>query len=268
MKKSHQIIFVGLVIATFVAIAVWVYFAEGVDMRNTHYIRIELNPKVEFLTSDNNVVKTIYPVNMEAEMVVAGEEFVGLDITDAVTKFLDLCAKMGYIEVDSMDNAVQISVSSSFTQSLENRVYMACNKFFVENEIFGIIAESDADRKLYEESVENKVSSIEKLVVIKAVMEKTQDYTFEKLRDMTESDLMQILESEHDKIQDKLGNNFADYIDTKNDRLQTNQAKYDTHKKAITIESTRQFVDKYAKFKKSNTAEWELDFQSKIMQRK
>ena len=263
MKKSYQIVCIGLVISIFIAIAIVVYFSEGGDMRKTHYFRIELNPKVEFLTDSDNIVNTIYPINDDAKVVVAGEDFVGLDVSDAVAKFLDLSAQLGYIDVDGLDNAVQVSVSSSFTQSLENKIYKVCNDFFVENEIFGVIAESDADRKLFEEKVEKKVSSIEKLVVIKAVMEKTQDYTFEELNSKNESKLIEILAMEHSKIQDEMDDNFVDFVYSKEEKLQNNKVKFNNHLAKIKGETKRDFLDKYNKFKKSETASWELDFQGK-----
>ena len=43
-----------------------------------------------------------------------------------------------------------------------------------------------------------------------------------------------------------------------------NKGDYDKHINNITKESQKEFNEKYAKFKKSATYEWELDFQKKI----
>ena len=122
MKKSHQIFFVGFVVTLFVVVGIVVFFIEGRDMRTSHYIRLELNPKIEFLTDNDNIVNSYYPINDDAKIVVAGEELVGLDINDAVKLFIDKCARLGYIDVDGNNNGVQISVSSGFTQKLENSI--------------------------------------------------------------------------------------------------------------------------------------------------
>ncbi len=268
MKKSHQIIFISASILVFVIMALVVYFSEGVAMRSSRYYRLDVGVAVEFLTDSNNIVDTIYPVDDRARVMLAGEEFVGLNIEEAVPKYLQLCASMGYIDVDGDNNGVQISVSSTFTQAIENEIYVACSKYFLDNEIYCVIAESDADLALYNQKKEKGVSSIEKLVVIKSVMEKTDEYDFRDLARLTESELMEILEDYHEDMTATLLQGSAEDIAAKDAILAANKEKYDTHILAITKDTKRDFADKYAKYKKSETYDWELDFAKKIAEKK
>ena len=93
MKKSHQIIFLSIAILLFVAIALVVYFSEGVGMRSSRYYRLDTGVAIEFLTDSDNIVDTVYPVDEDARLIVIGEEFVGLHIDKAVEKYLTLCAR-------------------------------------------------------------------------------------------------------------------------------------------------------------------------------
>ncbi len=268
MNKSHQIIFISICIGIFVLLALVVYFSEGVGMRTSRYYRLDTGVAVEFLTDSDNIVDTIYPVDELSRVLVSGENFVGMHIDNAVEAYLDLCARMGYIDVDSRNNGVQISVSSTFTQAIENEVYEVCNKYFLENEIFCIVAESDADLALFKEKKEKNISSIEKLVLIKSVLEKTDKYTIEELAKMNESELMKILEGFHEEY----ANNMADYSDddyvAKMSILANNKQRYDDHITAITNGTRRDFTDKYSKYKKSETYDWELDFTKKLAEKK
>jgi len=268
MKKYHQIIFISASILVFGIMALVVYFSEGVTMRSSRYYRLDAGVAVEFLTDSDNIVDTIYPVDVNARIMLAGEKFVGLNIEEAVPKYLELCAKLGYIDVDSDNNGVQISVSSTFTQAIENEIYVACSRYFLDNEIYCVIAESDADLALYNEKKEKGVSSIEKLVVIKSVMEKTGEYAFEDLARMTESELMEILQVYHEEMAATLLQRAAEDIAAKDVILAANKEKYDTHILAITNDTKRNFADKYAKYKKSETYDWELDFAKKIAEKK
>ncbi len=266
MKKSHQIITIGAILLVIAIVGVIVYFSEGSRMRNSHFIRLELNPKVEFMTDADNIVDTVYPVNDEAYEVIVGEEFVGLKIEEAVEKYLSLCMQMGYFDLDGDNNGIQVSVSSSFTQSLENKIYTACNKFFIDNEIMCVIAESDADLALYKEKKEKKVTNIEKLVLIKSILEKSREYTFEELNSKTQSDLIDILETFHEnKLNDLIDYN-QQFYDNKILSIDKYKTIYDNHIKNITKESQKEFNEKYAKFKKSATYDWELNFQKKMQE--
>ena len=93
MRKSKQYFIIGIVCAIFVAVAVLNFFI-GVKPHNAHYIRLEVNPKVEFITDINNIVTSYMPLNNEAYELLIGEDFIGLEIGKASEKF---CAAFPFI---------------------------------------------------------------------------------------------------------------------------------------------------------------------------
>jgi len=264
MKKSHQIITIFCILLIILLVAIVVYFSQGARIRSLHYIKLNSKSKIEFLTDAKNVVKGVYPINIEAMMVVVDENFIGLDIENAIDKYLDICMKMGYFDLVGGDNGIQISVSSSFTQSLENKIYKVCNEFFIKNEILCVIAESDSDLKLYHDKQANKVFNIEKLVLINSIIEKTDQYNFDAVNKMNESEIV-------DKLEDLVKNNTVINNNNKNTLLDNKYYNIDNYKQIynnhinnITNKSQSEFVQKYAKFKKSQTNSWELDFDKKL----
>ena len=266
MVNRKQIFTIVSIIVFVVLVGVGVYFYEGVGMRNSHYIKLDLGPSVEFLTDSDNIINTVYPCNEDAKIVIAGENFKDLDIKEAVNKFLLLCVKTGYIDVTKSDNAVQISVSSGFTQVLENKIYATCNKFFQDNEIYAVIAESDADLALFRQKKEKHVMSIEKLVIINSILEKTNEYNFEQLNKKNESELIDLLEDLH-----AMNNNdilLEQYGSQKNNLIEENFDKFNAHLSAITNESKREFNSKYDKYKKKETNKYESDFAKALEEKK
>ena len=262
MKKSHQFFVIGLVILLAIAAAVGVIFYNGGRMLNSHFVRLEVNPKVEFLTNSDNKVESIYPVNQDAYDLIVGEEWVGLNITDAVTKFLTLCAKAGYIDVDGKNNAVGLAVSSGFLQAFENEIYSTINIFYKSNEIFGVIAEADCDLANYKEKKAKNVSSIEKLVVIKSVLEKSDEYTFEQLNGIRECELIDMLEDLHTAYAPRLLDYSALDTQPRLTRIANNQDKYTQHMQSISNFTQRKFASEFEKFKKENTSKYEQDYNS------
>ncbi len=165
MKKSHQFIVIGITILFAVIAGVCVIFYNGSRMLNSHYVRLEVNPKVEFLTNSDNIVDSVYPVNQDAYDLIIGEQFVGLPISEAVTKFLTLCAKAGYIAVDGKDNAVGLAVSSGFTQKFENEIYTTINNYYKDNLILGVIAEADSDLANFKEKKEKNTPLLNAIIL-------------------------------------------------------------------------------------------------------
>ncbi len=242
---------------------VCVIFYNGSRMLNSHYVRLEVNPKVEFLTNSDNIVDSVYPVNQDAYDLIIGEQFVGLPISEAVTKFLTLCAKAGYIAVDGKDNAVGLAVSSGFTQKFENEIYTTINNYYKDNLILGVIAEADSDLANFKEKKEKNVTSIEKLVIIKSILEKTDNYTFDQLNGYKESDLIDILEDLHQAYAPNLANYPSTAVYVRENRIAANKEKYDKHMAAINKDTKREFASEFEKHKKQNTSKYEQDYNAK-----
>ena len=202
MEKKHLIgkILIVSIIALIIASAGIVVALKGVKSSDTHYIQLEVNPRIEILTNKKNKVTSVLPLNKEAKEIMIEENFIGLSIEDATEKFMTLCTQCGYIDVNSEDNAVRTTIVSGLTQSLEVKVYSTINNFFLKNEIMGVIVENDSDLAQIKEAKKLGVSSANKLAIIKSMIEKNPDLNINDLKKIDESKLIKKIEDEISKL--------------------------------------------------------------------
>ena len=170
MKKKE--IFTIVAILIFIG-GIGLFIAlSGIKANNNRYIRIEVNPKVEFITDAQNNVISYLPINDEAKILLSNEDFIGMKVYDAGLKFVDLCAQANYIDVNGKENAVRITAVGGITQSLESRIYSKINNYFKNSEINAVIVESDNDIDLISEAQKRHITSSNKLMLIDAILEK------------------------------------------------------------------------------------------------
>lgn len=258
MKKFSEIgafIFIFVIIAS----AIITIIASGSRASHTHYVCLELNPRVEFLTDSQHKVKSLKPLNIEAKELLIDEEFVGLPMTKACDKFLSLCAKAGYLKVDGTNNAVKLSVLSGFTQELELRLSQTINKFFVDNNILGVLVESSQDLQQYKDAKKNKVD-FEKYDLMLAVKENYPDISLDELKKLNNRKLIEKIEESHkeyslDYTEEELANKVA-LIDFYRD-------VYNNHISSISNESTRSFKEDLKEFKAEKTKEYKVNYEKK-----
>jgi len=262
MKKSKQYFIIGMVCAIFIGVAVLTFFI-GVKPHNAHYIRLEVNPKVEFITDRDNTVTSVMPLNNEAFELLIQEEFVGLSIDKASEKFIDLCTKANYINPEKEDNAVRLTVVSGFMQALELKVYESINNYFMENEILGVIVENDNDRTEIKDAKDRKIASANKLALMKSICLLNNSYTLESLTGKTESELLEILKELHELSGYSPEVYTNEQLANKSKLIDANRTRYEEHKKKLTNESNREFQKKYDEYKRQTVQKYEPDFDTK-----
>lgn len=258
MKKLSEI---GAFIFIFVIIisAILTIIISGNRASHTHYVCLELNPRVEFLTDSQHNVKSLKPLNTEAKELLIDEEFVGLPMTDACDKFLTLCAKAGYLKVDGNNNAIKLSVLSGLTHELELRLSQRINKFFVDNNILGVLIDSSQDLQQYKDAKKHKVSS-EKYDLILAVKENQPDLSIDELKKLSNRKLIEKIEQSHaeysfDYSEEELANKVS--------LIDFYRSVYENHKNNITHESTRSFKEKLKEFRAQNTKAYKINYEEK-----
>lgn len=81
---------------------------------NSYTAIVEINPKVMFSVDDSGKVADVTALNTDADVILSSaerlEELKGIEIEKSVKKFVDYCAKLGYIDLDG-ESAVKISHS-------------------------------------------------------------------------------------------------------------------------------------------------------------
>lgn len=255
MKKLSE---VGALVFVFVVVisAVIVVIMSGSRASHTHYVCLEVNPRVEFLTDSKHKVKSLKPLNQEAKELLIGENLLGLDIEDACDKFLNLCASSGYLKIDGHNNAVKLSVLSGLNQGLEVRIAQKINKFFVDNNILGVLVESSQDLQQLKEAKKLGVSS-EKYDLMMAVNENNSSLSLDELKKLSNKKLVQKIEESHNnytfEYSDSDLNNKVKLIDFY-------RPIYEKHLSSITPLSTRDFKQKLKEFRQANTKKYKVDY--------
>ena len=214
---------------------------------------------MEFLTDEKHNVKSLKPLNTEAKELLIDEEFVGLPMTDACDKFMTLCAKAGYLKIDGNNNAVKLSVLSGITQQLELRLAQRINKFFVDNNILGVLVESSQDLQQYKDAKKQKVNS-EKYDLMLAVKENQPNSSIEELKKLSNRQLIEKIEESH--------NNYnADYSEeelaNKVTLIDFYREVYDNYMASITNTTTRAFKEKLKQFRAEKTKAYKINYEQK-----
>lgn len=262
MEKKHLIgkILIVLLIASIIASAGVIIELKGIKSNNTHYVQLEVNPRIEILTNRKNKVTSVLPLNEEAREIMVEENFIGLSIEDATEKFMTLCTQCGYIDVNSEDNAVRTTIVSGLTQSLEVKVYSTINNFFLKNEIMGVIVENDSDLAQIKEAKKLGVSSANKLAIIKSMIEKNPELSVDDLKKIDESKLIKKIEDYHETCSYNSSVYTKEQIANKSKLIDFNRQNYTNHKNAITESSLEQFSEEYEAFRRENLKKYEEGF--------
>ena len=259
MKKSKEIFTIVAILIFVLGIGLFIGL-NGIKDHNNHYVRIEVNPKIEFITDAHNNVISYVPINEEAKIIVCQESFKGMKIEDACLKFVELCTMANYIDVNQANNAVRITAISGLTHSLENKIYKNINSYFKNHNIKSVIVESENDIDLISEAQDKNIASANKLMLINAIMEKDESTNLEELNKLTETKLINKLIKIHKTINYSPSTYTIEELTNKTKLIDFNREKYESHMFALTNESISEFSEEFTKHKKTHTNSYEENF--------
>ena len=257
MKKLSEVFIIILVITVMLSGAI-AFVVMGSRSTHTHYVCLEVNPRVEFLTDAKHKVKSLRPINQEAKELLINENFVGLNMEDACNKFLELCARAGYIKVDG-DNAVKLTVLSGLNQMLEVNISKNINKFFVDNNILGIVVDNSQDLQVYKNAKKQGVD-IERYDLMMAVSENDNSISLEKLKVLSNKKLIKLIEEGH---KDYDMTYTEEELNNKKKLIDANKETYDNHIENITSDSTKEFKMKLKDYRLRETKNYKVDFSTR-----
>lgn len=256
--KVKEIIVLGLVLLTIIFLAVFMGF-RGVKNNKYNYVKLEINPKIEFVTDNKLNVVSVFPLNEEAKQLMSNENFVGLNAEDAAKKFVDLCVKTNYIDVEGEDNAVKLTVVTGLTEKLDVKLFRSVTNYFLENEIKAVVLENETDLKQFKAAKELGVCS-NKYSLMESVCNLYPDLTLNDTKSLTEKEMILKIKTAHQNLISKT-TNYTDYDVQEKERLiNENCLKLNNHHKKITKQSRRLFADDYKKFVKENLKQYKTDF--------
>lgn len=254
MSKASQIAVIVLVVITLLGGGITAILM-GTRAGKTHYICLEINPKIEMLVDKNEKVKYIKPLNAEGKIVLANENFVGQKACEVTQKILTIAAQCGYLDLsDDAQNCVKATVLSGLNQAMETHIVKHINAFFVKNNIYGCVIEGPEDLQNFKKASKLGVSA-EKYDLALAVKDGDESADIKKLVKKSNKQLIALIEKNHKQY--TLEFDESD-ITNKSKLIDFNRENYEAHMAAITDKSTREFKTKLEKYVNANKHNFEV----------
>lgn len=260
MGKISQILIVVFVVAIFVGSAIWFGFS-GVVNGEYNYVKVEVNPKVEFLTDKNDKIISVFPVNAEAKELLINENFIGQNVKDGAKKFVELCVLSNYIDVEKENNAVKLTIVSDLMQNLDVKIYSEIKKYFINNEIKSVIVENKDDLEIFKQAKKYGVSN-NKFVLMQSVCNLYPDTTLEENSKLSEKELLKKIKTGFDTLENNVLTFTDEELNNKTKLLKLNKAKINHHNENITNKSISEFVKEYNEYEKEHKSNFEKNFNS------
>ena len=256
MEKKGTIISLILVAVVLLSAVGYIIFS-GTTAQEYNYVQLEINPRVEFLCDKNFKVVSFRPLNEDAEVLLVGVEYKGMDIKLASTDFIDICARAGYIDVDGDDNAVCITVIDGITQALDVHVTQEVYNYLRKNEILCAVVENYEDRNMFDEKKKNNVCCQNKFKLMQTMLEYLPDKKLEDLNKLSEVELIDMVNNLH---QEYSFTPTETQIELKTKLIDFNREKYNTHKNKISNKTQQEFSEEFDKFQKTKGQTYMINF--------
>lgn len=232
-----------------IIIAVSALVVGGNDIVDLTYVQMSVNPRIEFVCKNEKVV-AVNAINEEAKELCAQQEFIGQNVVQACTTFLDLCARSGYVDVAKTNNAVKISCVAGLSQALEVKVYSGLEKYLKDHQILGAVLESVNDNETVTHAKNEKIS-VDKYVLVNSLLKLDSSISFQQAKAMSVSSLITAL---RERIAEQ-GNPAQTYTEeqliNKKMLLDLNRDKFAAHVNAITDKSRAEFSKVYTRNQKT-----------------
>ena len=123
------------------------------------YVGVDINPSIEFIVDENDIVTSYNLVNEDALILCADIDFIGMNIEDAVELFIQLATEAGFIDIEAQDNAVLFTVLGGDDEALvarmQERIRVRALRYFAKNAINAeIFTEDFTQEDLVEQATE------------------------------------------------------------------------------------------------------------------
>lgn len=106
------------------------------------YVAVDINPSIEFIVDENDIVTSFNLVNTDAELLCFDVDFIGMNIADAIELFIEKATDAGFIDVEAdleNPNAVLFTIlggdSEELVLQLQERIRERASRYFARNYI-------------------------------------------------------------------------------------------------------------------------------------
>lgn len=256
MEKKQTIITLICIAVLLIGVATFIILSGLITM-DSNYVLLEINPRIEFVTDRNYIVTSYTPLNVEAKELAVQETFVGLNVDEAVVKFVDLCTRANYIDVESSDNAIKLTVVDGLTQALDTHIVESVHSYLKKNEILCTLIENPSDLNSYKSARKHNIGNLNKYKLIESIIENNYStMSYDELKNMSEDDLIAIVKVSHPVSHEYTEEELTNKVKL----LDFNRERYDSHKEKINDSTQREFAKLYEEHQKNHSIEYKNNF--------
>ena len=182
----------------------------GKDPKAKGIVSIDVNPSIELVVNDENVVMSINGLNEDGKMIIVDEEIVGKTLDEAVEIIITLEKETGFLtsgRVEASENEIKISVNADNDEAINE----------LESKIRTTIG-TVCDELKINESI-TKIEKYNRQILEEKVIE--IDPTLEgKVSEMTYEELLDVINLHHLEMVDIYSQKLEElYIDAKNSEI-------------------------------------------------
>ncbi|MFW6319933.1 MAG: lipoprotein, partial [Bacillota bacterium] len=157
------------------------------------YTSIDINPAIEFVVDEDNIVVSVYYANEDAEIVATDLELVGLPLDEAIEIYIDAAIETGYIDVDSNENIITVTNPDDTEEdAVKDDVEAILSERGIGAAIFG--GEMSED---YVALAEEYDIDVGRARLVSRAADLDEDLTFEEALELPHRDIMTMLVTEH-----------------------------------------------------------------------
>lgn len=196
-NKKVSLVFASAITFAIIAIVAISLIVSGVgyegDITDT-YLSIDINPSIEFNINGDSNVTSIRPMNEDAAAMLYDVELVGLNVDLAIDKVIEVAIEAGYLDPLVADNAIKfVVINGNFDKekAMNDKVKNKLNESLSNRGVSCQVLEKFSNASQAEAKAQRV--SVGKMELIKAVREIDKNYKVSELKDMSVSELNEII---------------------------------------------------------------------------
>lgn len=170
---------------------------EVAEKETTTYVSLRINPEIELIADEDDVVVAVNAINEDGEVVLSVSDFIGDTVDEATEEFVDAAVDLGYIDVESEDATVYVHVdgeSEDVIEDVEEKINKRVHDYFDNHGIFGKVEKEDMQE--YFAKAEELNISVGHAKMINRILELYPEMTEEELMEMDVKEWIKLLKED------------------------------------------------------------------------
>ena len=232
-----------------------------------YYVSIDINPSIEFIVDEDDVVESYFFLNEDAEILCADLDFTGMNVDDAVELFIETATNAGYVDPEGEDNAVLITVigedgDEERVKTIKERIRTRAIRHLARRYINGVVLTEDFTQEDLVAEAELLGVTPGKLKLTYAVLAVNDEYTQEELLEMPVKDLMAMVKEFHgESWEDYKEERVEEMKERKREKIAEHKAiidEYIANNPELTEEEIEQYIEEYKQqVREENKERWQ-----------